>query len=498
MKKYLILILFVGLATSCSEDFLDEDANPNQLNAGAFWKSESDVIKGLTAAYSRLQPSQAWAAPFEYHYILPNYRSDEVARRDDVGSWIALAQFSNSPGNGVSSDFWFFNFSGIFRANLLIQEVPNIEEISTEAQEAYVAEARFLRAFYYFQLYKNFGGNIPKWEKPVSDQSEFFPPQSNAAEILSFIEDDLKFAQSKLPTSYPDEFAGRATKGAADALLGKLYLYQNKWSEAVTEFEKVIGEYSLVSNYAQLFKGQHDFNTEYIFTANFSADRENDRWESNYIGLHLLSFDGAGYEEAYPSDWLYQTLLQDTLADGSYTSRVLETIAFPNPNSISIWRNERYTYEEVHGSSSTDVYWVKFVESYEPYRWWSSNYNIPLIRYADVLLMYAEALNEASGPSVEVFNAINEVRSRVDALPIPASLSQAEVREHIRHVERPTELCAEGHRFYDLVRWGIAKEMLTTHGKRDASNFITGKSELLPIPEDEILKNSDWVQNPGF
>lgn len=501
MKKIVSMILAAGLCWSCSTDFLEENKNPQSLSPGNFWKTEEDVLKGLTAAYASLQPSGDWAATYEQYIVAHCYRSDLCDKRDDVSSWIQVASFTYESNNSVAANYWSYNFTGIYRANQVLEGIENVEGLDPVLKEQYIAEARFLRANYYWNLYLNFGGKLPLWEKPVSNESEYSPAQSTPEVILAFIKTDFEFAQAHLPETYASDVAGRITKGAADAMMGKFLLYQGKYAEAAGELKKVVDApwYGLNDRYEDNFDGLHKNSKEGILEIQFSGDRSGGKREYTNITEHLASSDATGYEEAYPTRWLYELMLKDTTVDGKMGPRLLATIECPGGRAMN---SDGYTvpYEEVHQGAGSPIYWKKFV-TWDPSLssdWWYSAFNVPLIRYADVLLLYAEALNEANGPSQEVFDCINTVRDRVDAPRIPTTWNQAQVREHIRNVERPCELALEGSRWYDLLRWGVVKTTLVAHSKPNASNFIEGKHEVFAIPTSEMTLNRDWDQNPGY
>lgn len=499
MRKLLYLLL-VGICCSCDSDFLEEKTNPNALSPGDFWKSEEDILKGLTAAYASLQPSNGWAAATNCFIGWPNLRSDECDKRNDMASWIQLGDFNYESTNGLAGNCWSYRFTGIYRANQVLKGIEQVPDVEKEQKERYIAEARFLRGFYYWDLYLNFGGMLPLWDKPVEKESEYYPDQATPEQILKFIREDFEYAQRHLPPQYASKYAGRITKGAADAMMGRYWLEFGEFAKAAVEFEKVIlsKQYRLVDRYGDLFDGDHPNNSESILEVQFSGDRTNGQSEYHDITRHLASFDGGGYQEAYPTQWLYQLMLKDTTVKGEYGDRILATIEFPG--GVAFYKGETYTYEEVHGKDSKAVYWKKFV-TWSPSqsdRWTRSAFHMPLIRYADVLLMYAEALNEVSGPSQAVFDCINAVRTRARVPRIPQDWKQEKVREHIRHVERPCELALEGKRWYDLIRWNIVGETLKAHRKPGAENFIETKHQVFGIPSEEFRLNPSWKQNPGY
>jgi tetratricopeptide (TPR) repeat protein len=497
-----IAILMLIFFAACGDGFLEEETNPNALTTENFWQSEEDAIKGLTSVYATLQPSMNWAATYEQYIVTENYRTDELDWRDDVTSWIHIASFTNDPENAVSNNYWNYQYQGIFRANQCIEGIPRIPNISSEVLSQTVAEARFLRAFFYYNLLRNFGEKIPLYEVAFGDSDEhFYPPQANSGEIFNFVVKELKEVQNILPANYDAANEGRATKWAATAILAKLYLWKGDYESALPELKKIVdsNQFSLVPEYSMLWDARHKNNSESIFEVQFSGNRTGNRREFHRITIHLASFNipGGGYEEAYPSLWLFNLLKNDTTETGEYGDRILETILFDAPRSTSYYYGEN-EFTKFHRSD--EIFWKKHVTYPEELTdfWYYSITNIPIVRYADILLLYAEALNEVKGPSQLVFDCINEVRTRSNVVPISENMNQEQVREHLRHIERPCELALEGSRWYDLIRWGVTQETLLEHGKRAAGNFVKGKHELYPIPYKEMLLNREWEQNPGF
>ncbi len=489
-KLYLISIIIASLMlTSCNDDGLEEDVNPNVLSPKGFWKSEADILKGLTSVYGSLQ-GFGWASTFEMYIVMDNYRSDELERLADVPSWLKLSDFTNTSSNSVCSKTWFWYFSGINKANQCIVNIPNVPNVSQDVIDSSVAEAKFLRAYFYFKLVNIYGERLPLFTNLI-ETKDFYPNQAAEGEILKQIEKDLIEAKAALPQS--QAIAGRITKGAATALLGKFYLYQKKFPDAVTQFSDVMTMgYSLSPKFWNNFSGDDENNSESIFEVQFGGDQEGGRREYHYIAAHLGTNSWA-YAEAFPSTWLFELMKTDLKADGTYSDRIYGTIAFDDPKTE--------TYYAPIGTFKSRITWKKLNtwNENQSAKWYRSAYNVPIIRYADVLLMFAEAKNEVLGtPDAAVFKAINDVRERANSVPILTTLNKEQVREHIRHVERPCELALEGSRWYDLKRWGIIKTTLKANNKLNSDNFIEGKNELVGIPQSEFVLNPDWVQNSQF
>lgn len=491
------------MLSSCTGSFLDEDSNPNSLSPSNFWKSEDDIMKGLTAVYAALQPNTNWAVPYERYIVIDDYRSDEVDFRPDVSSWEEIAMFAEESTNSVIRREWTNLYTGINYANQCIDNIPNVPGESSDLEDVKnqtVAEARFLRAFFYFRLYLNFGEKIPIFKHEIEGtDDEFFPPQAGEGELVSFIESELIDVQNYLPESYSSEWGGRATKYAAAAVLGEFYMFRHEISKAEAEFAKLIGKFELMENYADNFDGLHKNNKESVFEIQFTGWETGEHYEYNLWTVHLAPFSAwsGAYEEAYPTQWLFETLKKDLTVDGQYSTRLLNTIIFDDPNCRPKYYEDGKSFSDYHNPG--EIFWHKWV-TYDPSlgpSWYESGFNYPIIRYADILLLYAECLNDR-GETAEAIKYINQVRDRANVPELSSTMTKEEVLKHLQDVERPCELALEGSRWYDLLRWGIVKQTLTDHDKPYIQNYVEGKHELFPIPHREFLLNHDWEQNPGF
>ena len=263
------------------------------------------------------------------------------------------------------------------------------------------------------------------------------------------------------------------------------------------EFAKLIGKFELVDNYDDNFDGLHKNNSESVFEIQYSGDRSGGRREYNNIAEHLLSGNVGGYEESYPSKWLFELLKKDLTVDGKYSQRLYGTILFDDPNTKMWYIKEGEQFSDY--DAPTSIFWKKFATWDESLSsdYWASAFNIPIVRYADVLLLYAECLNDR-GATVDAIGYINQVRARANVPALPTTMTKEEVLKHLQDVERPCELAFEGVRWYDLLRWNIVEKAITDHGKRFAENFVSTKHTVFPIPRQEFEMNPGWEQNPNF
>lgn len=513
-SKYLVALCLLFLVSACS-DFLDVK-NRTDLTDESFWKTEQQLFQGLTAAYSGLASwdGSKWTF-FEEVYLGLVIRGDDVANNQGSGYAGKLASFTNTTEESTGHNLWLTRYASISRANQVIQNAPNVVGLTEAQKNAYIAEAKFLRALNYFYLVCSFE-NVPIVTAFEKDFDKLFATNSTPAEVWAFIEEDLTEAQAALPDVYLDadgnedtNQTGRATKGAAKALLGKAYLFQEKWPLAETKFGEVVnsGTYSLLPNYADNFNGVGENGSESVFEFQFSGNRTGGVDKRQPLNWEVAPAALDGWELYYASDWLLNEMKTDKTTGGEYSDRVYESLFFDDPNSAM--RRPTETADVLYSTVKDNLTFPQYFKKYNAWTDLEGNYtgtNVSLIRYADVLLMYAEALNENDKKDNAV-TQINLVRARSNAAPlVSANFTKDQLRTQIRHHERPCELSMEyGIRWLDLYRWSrgnTAKESMKTtlqnHGKAFASNFIEGKHEVNPIPYQDLVLNPQLVQSDGW
>lgn len=507
MKAKIILAIAVTvIAASCSKSFIELDDKQN-LTENTFWLTRQDAIQGITAAYAALQghDGSKWTL-FEEVYTTLNYKGDDIDNNPNEPYGKTLASFTNGAEESGPWNLWATCYAGIARSNQVIENVPGIEAVSEQERNEIVGEAKFLRAYNYFILVNGFE-NVPLVLKFEKDIEKLQAPQANPADVWKQIEDDLRDAEQVLPESYPDAFKGRVTRNAAKSLLGKAYLFQEKWSDAENKFREVHGKYTLLDNYENNFNGLAENGSESVFEIQFSGDRSiaDERHSFNFeVAPYVLD----GWELLYPSDWLVEEMKKDVMPNGDYSKRVYGSLFFDAPGS-EMWNlatpAEMVSYASVASQLTRPSYFKKYAYPYDRGGAYPGS-NISVIRYADVLLMYAEALNE-NNKSGDAIDIVNEVRARSGAVALNiADFNQVQLREWIRHHERPVELAMEwGIRWFDLIRWGRGntaklnvKDLLTAHSKPFASNYVENKHLRYPIPSREMAVNPSLTQNNGY
>ncbi|MGB0479890.1 MAG: RagB/SusD family nutrient uptake outer membrane protein [Flavobacteriaceae bacterium] len=488
-----LVLLTLGLY-SCTDKFLDEEEN-YLIDSEGYFNSEDDYYMALVGAYDLLQATYV-------NNLLGEIASDNTLcggeSATDVVGFQQIDDMTHTPVNANLRDIWNWMFAGVKRTNYFLEFQNNIE---FDGRVQMVAEVRFLRAYFHFELVKWFGG-IPVKDyanalegggKRFSPGDETSIPRYSVEEVYALIESDLIFAANNLDYTTPQ--VGRVTKGAAQALLGKAYLYQDKFSDAATVLGNLIdnGPYQLVDDYSEIFENDGENGVESVFEVQYS-DGEGAGFDClqcsegnvavGFMGIrnHTGPTYDSGYSFNVPTQEAYDNFdNDDTRKDVS----ILDIVA---------WAEEtEATY--VEGYEHTGFYNRKYLPRKGDQNIGDQNLTNPnnyrAIRYADVLLMAAEANNRGNLDETKALAYLNQVRERAfgdsshNSSATGAALTDAILDER-RH-----ELLGEGHRFFDLVRTGRAAQAI--------EGFVAGKHELFPIPFQEIqFSAGNWDQNPNY
>lgn len=492
IKKFghiLFLTGFLLSSFSCSDDFID--VTSEDTSSENFFQTEDDYQSALIGAYDLLQSS----------YI--NVMLGEIASNNtlaggesaiDVPGIQEIDDMRHTPQNANLRDVWSWMFAGVNRANFLLEFKDNIDFPN---KPNVLGQATFLRAYYYFELVKFFG-DVPL----AVDQRLLFGDQDEVertpkAQIYAQMEADLLFAASVLPITQVEQ--GRVTKGAANALLGKVYLYQKKYTEAAAVLDQVIssGAYTLVQDYSTMFENDNENNSESVFEVQY-ADVQGAGFgclqcsEGNVaVGFNgPRNFNGPLFESGFsfnvPTEETYNAFEE---ADARRDVAILNIEKFVEENQDF---NNGAGVTFVEGFEHTGYYNRKYIPRQGDTNIGDQNLTNPnnyrAIRYADVLLMAAEAHNLGSGNDGVARSYLNSVRSRAGLEEITSG--GGELANAI-FLERRLELVGEGHYFFDLVR--------TNRAAQQIEGFMAGKHEIFPIPLIEIeLAGNRWEQNPGY
>ena len=503
MKNIFILFILLTMFSSCSNEL--DKVNPNEVTNQSFWKNETDAIKGINSCYSTLHRGgfSRWQ-PMLYDI------------RADVGvSYSPWSDLANAINNfiqpdtnfGPIVDVYFDNYVGINRANAVIANVPDIA-MDSSLKERILGEAYFFRGMHYYHL-ASLWGNVVLQLKPSAPTD--LPATSTEAQVWAQVVKDLTDAAARLPKSYPDpKDQGRITKGGANALLAKAYMQMGDYESAKKALDYlVVGDgassYGLVSNYADNFKITSEFNVESViewsYIENPTEGTDNDVQTANHnYGTSIGQFyapPGIGWSDAEALRWPIAEFEIEKTVSNQRDPRLPATYLYDYTNEAGPAATMVYgqTFLQRYGNSKR-VSFRKFLHddarNYEGYRG-INNYRF--IRYADVLLMYAECLN-ATGKTNDAYQYVNRVRSRAGLAPLTTGMSQQAFLTQIKH-ERLLELTGDGHRFNDLKRWGDLGPALSSKDPA-FNNFIKGKHELLPIPQRDLDINPNMSQNPNW
>lgn len=489
--RYSWLGALLGL-TACSEDFLDLQPN-TQVSTSSFYASTSDFRTAVNAAYAALQPDALYGSTYSHFTEVP---ADNVTVQNPNGAG-GIAQnefdlFVVTPTNPSLLTFYSGSYTAIQRCNIVLSRI-DASEVPAALKDQFIGETKFIRALMFFNLVRFFG-DVPLVLTEINAAEEGYAfERAPAAKVYEQILADLTDAEAKLPVSYTGTDVGRATRGAAKTLLGKVYLTQQNFPLAVTKLKEVI---DLTG------PGGRVYDLAPAYRDNFDPAKSNNAGHRESI--FEIQYKTGGIGEGSP-----------------FTSATappngpLSLTGIGNGNGVFMWP----TVQAFNAMPRTDPrraatvdsliingQMQRFVRKYLqpqygsiPFNAFDSDMNFPLLRFADVLLMYAEALNEVNnGPNAAAYEAINRVRRRghgvtTAAFDVPPGLSKTAFALAVE-AERRIELAFEGHRWPDLVRTGRAIPVMTALGFNVKPHHL-----LFPIPQAEIdINPTKMTQNPGY
>ena len=489
--RYFISLLMFVVATGC-DDFL-EKYPLDTVNTENFYKTKDDAVAAINAAYQPLQRPKL--------HNMRMWTTDIIAGNSEVGANPVeandgietkdQARFITTTDNRGVLDLYQGPAPGILYANIVLQKVPSID-MDEALKNRILGEAKFLRAYYYFILVRFFG-DVPLILVPQTPGDDLRPPRTPKAEVYNQIIKDLEEAIEQLPRreEYANADLGRASKGAAVGMLAKVYLTLGNWDKVVTLCDQVrdLG-YALNPDYSSNFSPETESSNESLFEVqyvnpvnNFWDDDNQSSWTTNFMGPRDSPLTTVGWGWNQPTREFI-----DSYEDGDLRKDV--TVFYEGGPQFD-GKDYKSSMAYVTGYNVR-----KFVlpSAYVPTGSSGSPLNWPVLRYADVLLMKSEALNEL-GRTIEAETPLNEVRARAGLDPV-SGLNQEAFREKVLH-ERRMELAFEGHRWFDLIRvkngeWGL--QFLHSIGRTNASE----KHLLFPIPQAERDVNPNLTQNPGY
>lgn len=544
--KAICIASLIGL-TACEKTFDELASNSNQQDVNGFYNTPQNINKGVIGIYAYITTPRAMGTAGR----LQINRGDESSDASDYGVPGQYSANLSSSWYTIVQPYSLF-YTAASQACQMIEEIPKVNFSNQQLKNAYLGEAYFLRAYTHWFLFLNFR-NIPLM-KELPSSAKDYKPQATPEEAWDFIISDLKRAKELLPEKgfWTGESVGRVTKGSAIALLGKAYLYRSGiehyyghsnttyYNEAAAEFNELIlsGKYRLVADYNDNFKVATENNDESIFELQFLGDVTNTGFNPGLSNSGVWR-DPRGYlpptnknaNSSVIHDWVYNTFVNSKDASGHTDPRMFGTLIFDDTKSeinartgdeVRIFDNK--TFAEFYGSNgfgSVNAQANKYkaacrkgidwtLATRNPgdnfYMWngRANGLNQTEIRYADVLLMYAEAVVKGGTQgSLTALDAVNQVRARV-GMPAVSTVDM-DVIEH----ERILELTQEGHRFFDLLRWGKVAQRFHELERTDPNfkkysnsaylGFQENKNEWLPLPVDEVEGNPHITRNnPGW
>lgn len=525
MKKTILsLSLAAFLFGSCS-DFLEEPVR-GQQDLSEYFKTEDECKQQITGCYHAIFYLDGWWQ-IQNFYAISDICTDDMwygNTSQEPGGYKSISHYTGDTQmiSDLCQPFWQYRYKGIFCCNVAINRIPGVKFNDESLKQRYIAEAKFLRAFFYFDLVRNFGGVPLITDVKMPEEIEGIT-RASVEETYAFIEKDLKEAIPHLPrkAEYSETDLGRATQGAAQGLLAKVFLYQEKYEEAESRLDSIInvhkGEYKLLDNFSDVWSIQYNNSDESLFEVQTNNDTQYN------LGLHLPVFcgsrDDSGWSWGLPTSNLEQAFIEAGDDVRLKWTIIKDGDIIPGDESRGAYSISTANHKS--GRVTRKLY-IPLNERPVPYDATHIPLNYRLLRYADILLMYAEVEN-ALGKDDKAQAALNEVRERVDLEPI--ELTGIELRDAIRN-ERRLELALEGNRLYDLRRWKTdegkpyicsvmgpngsfvkynqsSTDQYEVANQKESSDkgitFNETRDLLFPIPISEItMSNNTIVQNPGY
>ena len=519
MKKIYLLFVLSVLCISCSDDFITKNP-PSDLNSEGFYKTESDMNQAVLSAYANLR------SLYNQTYV----RLGEIRSDNTTYSWLSgnpanekgVDEFASPllPENNFLASCWDDSYKTILRCNIVIGRIGNIEFKDEKLKTQYIAEARFLRALIYFYLNRTFGGyglngellGAIKVDKEITQVEAYELGRAPLQEMYDLIIEDLKYAEGNLPEAYGSTDIGRVTKGGATALLGKVYMTMagyplNKGDEyyklAIEQFKSTINNprYSLVATYKDLFEVSNKNTSESLFEVQYKKGTQGGAtgspWNNNFAprfsDKEVVLVGDKGGENSPTQD------MSNAYEVGDPRKYVSMRDGWTNAKTGS-WENEKYVckyYDVSSSGSDNDNNWIE-------------------LRLGDIFLLYAEALVRTNGDKQTAINYVNKIRERARNTPGDPDITPAAdlLRDYAPgdfptandlllaiEKERRVELAFENHRWFDLVRTGRAKDVMTAEQKFDGYPEFTWSDDALayPIPMTVMQSNpGKIIQNKGY
>lgn len=480
MKKLITIAFTLLMMMSCKKDFIDL-IPISSVSVDIMYKTDKDFSDALTAVYNSFQTQ------YMNHYIIADIRADDAWQEISKSNSQSYSDlFTTSSSDGLMNSTWQNYYRAIFLANTILTRIEPMNTTVVPKKDRYIAEARFLRALAYFDLVRIFG-DVPMVTAPLSVSDGYKTPRETVANIYSqIIIPDLLAASDGLSVTYTGADVGRPTQGAAKAILGRVYLTQGDFQKAEAKLQEVVtsGKYSLLPKYTDLFdytKNEHQ--SEYIYDIEYEEGiGEGSPWANRFApnNITFTSFfgiGGNGDEQNSPTQQLMDLFPAGDLRK-DVTVGLRGGFIGANGAFIKLTANTNQTYTK------------KYIVSCKVAN--DSRANWKVIRYGDVLLMYAEALNE-NGKTAQAIPFLNQIRTRAGLTAYATDLTQTAARDAIL-LERRLELSFEGVRWFDLLRTGQAYNVMKSYGM---APYMTVWP--LPLSQVQLINNpAIFPQNQGY
>ncbi|SDE33628.1 Starch-binding associating with outer membrane [Mucilaginibacter pineti] len=515
--KYFTIIILIASFFGCDKKL--DLQNPNAQTSTQYWKTAADATAGVVAIYNSMIQDGSYMRMYP---ALTDGRGDDFKGDSPWGDLDQVANFTIPTTSGPVQWVWAQHYQWVYRTNQVLTYVPDIT-MDEGLKKRLLGQAYFLRALAYFNLARTYKV-VPLITTVPKDQKDYYPATASEDDIWNQIYDDFKKSIDMLPVTYDNVSGadqgqkGRATKGAAVGLLGKAYLYRQRWTDAAAEFKLLIdgpelNNYSLMTDFRDNFKPTNENNAESLFEVQFADPNTVGGTAGNYGGEpnanwkqvssigHTYAMEGFGYSDFLPTNWIYEEFKKEKTVDGKLDPRLLATIASYEPGVSELayfgpWNNpktniypRKYTHDGIPGFTNEN----NGIEN--------SGINYRVLRYSDVLLMYAEALNEMDQTSA-AYPYIQKVRNRAnlpDLATTKPNMTKEQMRDQLGH-ERALEFAIEAQRINDIIRWGWlykADKLAELKSHDPEFNSWTAGNEYLPIPQTELDVNKNLKPNPA-
>lgn len=514
--KYIItcVALLTGLMYTSCDSQLDQ-VNPNRATEDTFWKNEADFELALTSCYTPLKNALNGGYYGTRGVMMRIARADEVEFRNDISEVFQACYYTNTNGNSLSQGMFYQFYNALYRTNSIMQKLEEKDgEFSEEFVNKVKAECLFIRGFYLFQLGKEFK-DAPLRLTASQSPATFPLEKSSQAEIWAQAESDLITAATLLPVK--NDVIGKPTKGAAYAILGKIYVYSEKFSEAIDVLEPLTQApytYRLVEDFSWNFDEAHENNEESIFELLMEQVGGTDIWgdgeninstQTNTRPKEYAAAEAGGWFEANPTQQMMDLFLKEKDKDGNADYRARSSVAWDYPGSTYYMRDFRTIFPETRWNT----YWIL---KYQNWNTTESEADPPMssineraVRYADVILLLAESYLRSSDRQniAKAIGYINQIRERANLNPYSGASSFDAVFQDLEH-QRALEFFVEGERFYDLRRWGLLENRMQTCNEIRYRQLMTGKVGdtnryyYYPIPSKELETNTLCTPNEGW